>query len=327
MVTTLTDITPHVDAELRPALEATPHAAYDPANLAAVVALLRDNGAKRAARMPAPVIPAGMTIEDHTVPGPAGAPDISVRTYRPAGLRPAAPAFYWIHGGGMVMGTVPMSDGYCAGLADHLGALVASVDYRLAPQHPFPAPLEDCYAGLRWLHASAATLGIDPARIAIGGGSAGGGLAAGLALLARDRAEVPLCYQFLVYPMIDDRNATPSAHAITDTRVWNRITNLAGWHAYLDGRAGAPDVSPYAAPARATDLAGLPPAYINVGTLDLFVDEDIAYAQALSRAGVPVELHVYPGAYHGSSNLVPAAAISQRWLADERAALHRALNG
>ncbi|MDA1004550.1 MAG: alpha/beta hydrolase fold domain-containing protein, partial [Chloroflexi bacterium] len=149
----------------------------------------------------------------------------------------------------------------------------------------------------------------------------------GLALLARDRGEVAVCYQHLVYPMLDDRSETRSSHAIVDTRVWCRDTNTVGWNAYLGGRAGEPGVEPYAAPARATDLAGLPPAYICVGTLDLFVDEDITYAQRLLAAGVPAELHVYPGAYHGSANTVPDSAISRRWRADEMAALARALGG
>jgi len=225
----------------------------------------------------------------------------------------------------MVGGTIEMSDAYCATIADQVGALVASVEYRLAPEHPFPAPIEDCYAGLLWLWEQSEVLGIDSRRIAIGGGSAGGGLAAGLALLARDRGVVAMCYQHLVYPMLDGRNLTRSSHAITDERVWNRASNLVGWNAYLDGHAGANEVSAYAAPARATDLRGLPAAYICVGTADLFMDEDMAYAQALRDAGVPVELHVYPGAYHGSQNATPGAALSRRWAEDERKVLERAL--
>ena len=287
----------------------------------------RADRAARMAAMPAPVIPENVVLEDHMAPGPEGAPDVMVRTYRPAGLPTNAPAFYWIHGGGMVLGNVETSDPYCANIADKLNVLVGSVEYRLAPEHPFPAPMEDCYAGLKWFADSAGELGIDRGRIAIGGGSAGGGLAAGLALLARDRGELDVCFQLLVYPMIDDRNTTRSAEAITDERVWNRDANLHGWDAYLAGNAGGDDVSPYAAPARATDLAGLPPAYINVGVLDLFVDEDVTYAQRLMAAGVPTELHVYPGAFHGSANLVPNSALSQRWAADELAALDRALNG
>ena len=287
----------------------------------------REGTAAQRAAMPSPVMPANLAMEDHMAPGPEGAPDVMVRTYRPAGLATNAPAFYWIHGGGMVMGNVEMSDPYCANIADRLNVLVASVEYRLAPEHPFPAPIEDCYAGLTWFAGAADDLGVNRSRLAIGGGSAGGGLAAGLALLARDRGEVDVCFQFLVYPMIDDTNTTRSSEAITDERVWNRDANLHGWDAYLAGNAGGDDVSPYAAPARASDLAGLPPAYINVGTLDLFVDEDVTYAQRLMAAGVPVELHVYPGAFHGSAGLVPNSALSQRWAADELAALDRALNG
>ena len=193
------------------------------------------------------------------------------------------------------MGSVAQNDDMCAAIADRLGIVVTSVEYRLAPEHPYPAPLDDCYAGLRWLAEHAGELGVDGTRIAIGGASAGGGLAAGLALLARDRGEVAVCFQLLVYPMLDDRNVTPSSHAIVDPKVWNREANIAGWNAYLAGRAGADDVEPYAAPARATDLAGLPPTYINVGDLDLFLDEDVAYAQALMRAGVPGRAPRLPG--------------------------------
>jgi acetyl esterase/lipase len=277
--------------------------------------------------LPETPLPEGVTTEDRMAPGPDGAPEVMVRLYRPASLPTGAPALYWIHGGGMVLGNVAMNDAYCAEIAAELNVMVASVEYRLAPEHPFPAPIEDCYAGLRWFASAADELGVDRSRIAIGGGSAGGGLAAGLALVARDRAEVDVCFQMLVYPMLDDRNVTRSSHAILDPRVWNRAANLAGWNAYLEGNAGGDDVSPYAAPARATDLAGLPPAYINIGTLDLFVDESVAYTRALLEADVPVELHVYPGAFHGSPTLLPEAEISKRWNRDELSALDRALNG
>jgi acetyl esterase/lipase len=322
MTTTALDINAQLDEEHLAVLDSMPMR-LELSDIAAA----RAGMAERRALLPVAPMPENVTIEDRVVAGPEGAPDVMVRLYRPAALPANAPAFYWIHGGGMVLGNVEMSDPYCAGIADQLNVLVASVEYRLAPEDPFPAPLEDCYAGLKWFASAAGELGVDGGRIAIGGGSAGGGLAAGLALAARDRGEVNVCYQLLVYPMIDDRNATRSSHAITDERVWNRAANLAGWDAYLDGNAGGDDVSPYAAPARATDLAGLPPTYINVGTLDLFVDEDVAYAQRLMAAGVPVELHVYPGAFHGSPGLVPGSALSKRWAADELAALDRALNG
>jgi acetyl esterase/lipase len=207
-----------------------------------------------------------------------------------------------------------------------LGAVVASVEYRVAPEFPYPIPMEDCYSGLEWFFAKADEFGVDPNRIALGGASAGGGLAAGLALLARDRRRVKPCFQLLTYPMLDDRNVSPSSHGITDTRVWNRAANQAGWDAYLAGDAGAADVPVYAAPSRCTDLGGLPPAIVTVGNLDMFLDEDIAYAQALLQAGVPTELHVYPGAFHGSNIFVAHSDLSQRWKRDELGALERALN-
>jgi acetyl esterase/lipase len=280
-----------------------------------------------AAKVKRPAPPEGLTTEDCMVPGAEGDPDVMVRLYRPAGLPTGSPALYWVHGGGMVMGDVAMNDDSCAAIAEELQILVASVEYRLAPEFPFPAPIEDCYAGLRWFAGTADELGIDRDRIAIGGASAGGGLCAGLALVARDRGEVHPVFQLLVYPMIDDRNANTTSPASDDPKVWNRYANAVGWDAYLAGRAGADDVSPYAAPARATDLAGLPPAYINVGDLDLFLDEDVAYAMALTKAGVPTELHVYPGAFHGSANFASRAALSRRWNQEERAALGRALHG
>ena len=317
------DIASRLDDEHLPVFEAVPQLFGDwsdiPTKRGQLDALLE--------AMPLPDLPEGVTVEDRYAPGPEGGPDVMVRLYRPANLPSPAPAYYYIHGGGMVLGDVAGSDASCANVAAELNVLVASVEYRLAPEHPFPAPLEDCYAGLVWLWRSREELGIDPDRVAIGGGSAGGGLAAGTALAARDRGEVPLCFQLLVFPMLDDRNITRSSHAITDGRTWNREANLAGWDAYLAGNAGGDDVSPYAAPARATDLSGLPPAYINVGDLDLFVDEDVAYARAMADAGVPVELHIYPGAYHASNGFTPNASLSKRWNADEMAALRRALVG
>ena len=315
------DLEAYLDADHLAALNALP-VRQDPADHLARRAAME----KLRATMPDVPLPDGVSVQDHMAPGPYGAPDVMVRLYRPASLPANAPALYWIHGGGMVVGNVQMNDQYCAGIAEELNVLVASVEYRLAPEHPFPEPIEGCYAGLRWLASSADELGLDRSRLAIGGGSAGGGLAAALALIAHDRAEVEVCFQLLVYPMLDDRNTTRSSHAIVDPRIWNRVSNLAGWNAYLSGKAGDDDVPPYAAPARAAELAGLPPAYINVGTLDLFVDEDIAYAQALLAANVPTELRVYPGAFHGSPSLVPDSELSRRWRRDELSALDRALN-
>jgi acetyl esterase/lipase len=264
--------------------------------------------------------------EDRIVPGRAGSPDVPVRIYRPIGSGDSLPCLVWAHGGGYVLGSIARTDLGMQRIVEVVGCTVVSVEYRLAPEHPFPAPLEDCYAALTWTVDHAAGLGIDARRVAVGGASAGGGLAAGLALLARDRGEVPIAFQFLVYPMLDDRNVVFSNRAVTDPRVWNLTSNRNGWRAYLAAEPGGDAISPYAAAARGTDLRNLPPAYVSVGTQDLFVDEDIAYAQRLIAADVPVELHVYPGAFHGAEVLVPAAALSQRMLVDQDQALKRVLH-
>jgi acetyl esterase/lipase len=263
---------------------------------------------------------------DRQVPGPAGAPDVAVRVYQPAERPANLPALVWIHGGGYVLGSVEQDDLFAQHIAVAAQCVVVSVDYRLAPECPFPGPLEDCYAALKWLAAHSAELGVDPKRIAIGGQSAGGGLAAGLALLARDRAEVAVAFQLLIYPMIDDRNVAPASAALADTLLWNRENNRVGWNSYL-GAAGRADVSPYAAAARADHLAGLPPAHISVGELDLFAQENIDYARRLLLAGVPTELHIYRGAFHGFDGIAPAAEVSQRFSADRDRALKQALHG
>ncbi|MEZ4733254.1 MAG: alpha/beta hydrolase [Caldilineaceae bacterium] len=310
-----------VDPELRPGLEAFPPDLLDltdiPGTRAKLSALF--------GMLPAPVIE-GVTSEDRHVPGPPGDPDVFVRIYQPTPRPAILPALLWIHGGGYVLGDVAGDDARARHLAKEINCVVVSVEYRLAPEHPFPAPVEDCYAALKWLATNAGELGVNPQRVAIGGASAGGGLTAGLALLARDRGEVSVCFQLPIYPMIDDRNVTPSSHAITEPRVWNRQSNLLAWKAYL-GRDPDDEVSPYAAATRATDLTGLPPAYIPVGEFDLFLDEDIAYAQRLLQAGVPTELHIYRGCFHGSDIFVPDAAVSRRFAEGCEGALRRALHG
>jgi len=268
----------------------------------------------------------GVTSQDQFAPGSQGGPAVRVRVYRPDDQPNKLPALYWIHGGGYVMGDIEQDDRVMQQMVNRIGCVAVSVDYRLAPEHPFPAPVEDCYAGLKWLFAHADELGVEPSRIAIGGPSGGGGLTAGLALLARDRREVQVAFQLLIYSMIDDRNVTPASYAITDPRVWNRESNGLGWKAYLGRDGGGAGVSPYAAAARATDLTNLPPTYISVGTLDLFVDEDIEYAQRLIQAGVPTELHVYPGAFHGFDLFAPSARVSKQFKADRDNALKRALH-
>jgi acetyl esterase/lipase len=209
-------------------------------------------------------------------------------------------------------------------VASEVECAVFSVDYRLAPEFPFPAGLHDCYAALKWVHAEAAELQVDTSRIAIGGGSAGGGLAAGLALFARDRAEVPVSFQVLLVPMLDDRTTTlADPHPYAGELTWTATQNLFGWTSYLGGAPGGEGVSEYAAAARTASLAGLPAAYIATGALDLFLEEDMEYARRLTRAGVPTELHVYPGAYHGFSRAANAR-VAQAYRRDMTNALRRA---
>ncbi|MFE2728416.1 alpha/beta hydrolase [Kitasatospora sp. NPDC059327] len=260
-------------------------------------------------------------VEDRAVPGPAGAPDVSLLICRPAGLEGSRPAVYYTHGGGMMFGNNRLGMDMMLEWAAELGLVVVSVEYRLAPEHPHPAPVEDCYAGLVWTAAHAAELGIDPERIVIAGVSAGGGLTAALALLARDRGGPALLGQMLLGPMLDDRNDTVSAHQMAGLGVWDRAANEAGWTALLGRARGGPDVSPYAAPARATDLSDLPAAFIDVGSAETFRDEDISYAGRLWQAGGKAELHVWPGGFHGFDGLAPQAQLSQdagaprlRWL-------------
>ena len=316
-----------VDPQLQPGVDflvgRTP-----PATSEQLVAMRQQNTARLAA-LPADLTGA-VSMTDHVAPG-AGGVDVALRCYRPA---PAAasqaagplPCLYWIHGGGMVAGSVAEDDLFCLRLAAATGIAVVSVEYRLAPEHPFPAALDDAYQGLLWTVENAAVLGIDPGRLAIGGASAGGGLAAGTALRARDQQGPPLRFQYLAYPMLDDRDQTPSSLEFSGIPSWNRERNQQAWKWFLGASYGSGNVSAYAAPSRAADLAGLPPAFIQVGELDVFRDEDIDYAARLLRAGVAAELQVYAGVYHGADGLVPEADVSRRFLADRDEALLRALS-
>ena len=244
-----------------------------------------------------------------------------VRVHRPPGAAAGdapRPALLWIHGGGFIMGTPAQDDAFCRLVAHRLGILVAAVGYRRAPEHPFPVPLEDCHDGLAWL---AKQPGVDPDRIAIGGASTGGGLAAGLALLARERGQVLPVFQLLSYPMLDDRTTLRSDIEESHFRLWNQKSNRFGWQSYLGQTPGSAGVSGLAAPARHEDLSRLPPAWIGVGTCDLFHDEDVAYAGRLEQAGVPCQLHVVEGAFHGFDAVAPKARVSRDYQAAELAAL------
>lgn len=276
------------------------------------------------ANMPVVELPATTTMSrEVVVPGVDG-PDPTMRVYSPPDEGTGRPCIYWIHGGGYLFGSGLSVDARINRWVEELDCVAVSIEYRLAPEHPYPAPLDDCYAGLLWTARHADELGIDPARIAIVGASAGGGLAAALAIRARDRGEVTPCFQLLIYPMIDDRNTSPSSH-IEGALVWSRAANDLGWSAYLGSRFGTDDVPGEAAAARVDDVAGLPPAWIGVGSLDVFRDEDVAYASRLLAAGITTELHIYPGAPHGFEMMAPNARVAQACQRDITEALRRAL--
>ena len=269
----------------------------------------------------------GVETEDRQVPGPAGAPDVPVRIYRPANRSEPLPALLWMHPGGWVLGSLEMEHLMAAQLAKDAQAVIVSVNYRLAPEHPFPAAPEDCYAALKWVAAQADELGVERTRIAVGGSSAGGALAAALALMARDRGDVDLCLQFLLYPPLDDRHVAPAATQEPDTLFWTRGNSLVSWQAYLGDRFGADDVPAYAAVARAKDLRGLAPAHLAVGSLDLFAKDNLEYARRLIEAEVPTELHVYPGVCHAFDAFAPQSRVAQRFAGERIAVLKRALHG
>ncbi len=269
-----------------------------------------------------------LQVEDRMIHGPEGAPDVQVRVYAPRnhGYSPL-PGLLYIHGGGFVVGSIDTEHAFSAMIAAQLGIIVISVDYRLAPENPFPSGLEDCYATLNWIYTSAPELNIDVNRIGVCGQSAGGGIAAALALLTRDRGGPSLCFQLLCIPELDDRLETTSMRTFLDTPLWNRPSAELSWKYYLGEsiEPGSPDVSPYAAPARAMNLSGLPPTYISAMEFDPLRDEGIIYALRLLEAGVPVELHTYPGTFHGAS-LVVTAAVSQRLESETLDVLRRGLH-
>ncbi|MFF8962868.1 alpha/beta hydrolase [Streptomyces globisporus] len=313
---------PNLDAEMAAALAADPP---PPTVLDGLpyeeLAALR---AERAARPVAPPVP-GVVVTDQWLPGPT---PLRVRAYRPRAAGSCAlPCLVWVHGGGMVLGSPEMDDARVSAYALEAACTVISVDYRPAPEHPYPAPVEDCYRALRWAADQAESLRIDPGRLAIGGISAGGGLAAATALLARDSGGPGLIFQFLLCPMLDDRNTTGSSQEFTEAVTWPRANNLYGWAALLGPLAGSDKVPPYAAPARAEDLSGLPPAYVDVGELEVFRDECARYALRLIEAGVSTEFHLWPGAFHGFDGVLPHLALPRRAAREQIAVLRRALGG
>jgi acetyl esterase/lipase len=315
------DIAPSVEPELLPAFLALPSIdspAADPAAAREMTRALVEE--LRGTNTGDPSV----VREDALVASRESERHIRIRLYRPSENSAELPVLVFVHGGGFVVGDLDTADDQCERLARVGQLLVASVDYRLAPEHPFPAAVFDCYDVLLWLADSARALNIDRARIAIMGESAGGAISAGTALLARDEGHVSLAHQSLIWACLDDRHETTSCLELSDRRVWNREVSISCWRAYL-GSAGA-HVSQYAAPARAEALAGLPPTYISVGQLDIVRDENVEYARRLMASGVRTELHVYPGGFHGFEVFAPEARISCAARADRDNALNRALN-
>lgn len=272
-----------------------------------------------------PVSGGAVSVEHHFAPGRPGQPDVPFELIGRQDGRSGRPALIHIHGGGFILGRAADATALCQTLAAEFDCLVANVEYRLAPETPFPGPMEDCYAVLAWVHAQADRLGVDPGRVAVMGASAGGGLAAMVAIAARDRGDAPLCYQVLIYPMLDDRTgSSTTAPPFIGSILWTPTANRFGWTCFLGMPAGSAHVPYGASPARLESLDGLPPAFIGVGGLDLFVDEDIQYARRLVAAGVATRFHLTPGAYHGFDFVAPDARVSREFTAAWKSGLRAA---
>ena len=260
-----------------------------------------------------------VVLEDRIIAGPGG--DLPIRIYTPAqGSGPRAGVLY-IHGGGMVLGNLETDHLSAVMLCETLGVVLVSVDYRLAPEHPAPAAIDDCFAALVWMAQNAESLGVKSDRLCVYGGSAGGGLAIATALMTRDHDGPSLHFVMAPYPMIDDRHETASSKQITDVGIWDRAGNVEAWDWYLGGQPA----TQYSAPARAMDLSGLPSMYIDVGDVDMFHDEDVEFVGRLKAAGVPVEFHVHPGSYHASEVFAPMAALSAKIWGLRIAAMQKAI--
>jgi triacylglycerol lipase len=272
-----------------------------------------------------PPLPPEVSIVQEYAPGRDGAPDVRMKIYRTPSDRKDRPAILHLHGGGYVLGSPDSMAPQCCAWAKGMDAVVVAPAYRLAPETAYPGNVEDAYAALAWLYKNAGQLGVDTSKIAVAGESAGGGLAAALALLVRDRKEFSFCFQYLIFPMLDDRTTIRAdLSPMFGEYVWDRDKNRFGWTALLGQAPGGHDVSPYAAAARAEDLSGLPPAFISTGAMDLFTEENLDYARRLMATGVPVELHVYPGAPHGFM-WVPNARVTKQYARDAWDALARGI--
>lgn len=275
--------------------------------------------------MPAPKTPRSMNVKNIFIPRQEDPTRIRLRVYQPISSPAPTPVLVWFHGGGYLIGNPEMDDSQCAQFVQELGISIVSVDYRLAPKHPFPAALEDGYAAMHWVLSNARELGVDGNLLAIGGASAGGGLAAALAQLAHDRQEIQPVFQLLVYPMLDDRTALRADIDDRENVTWSQASNRFGWESYLGRECGAPEVPVHAVPSRREDLSGLPSAWIGVGSLDIFHDEDLAYAQKLKDCGVACETVVVPGAFHGFDRFSSKLSIVRDFQASQMAALKKFL--
>jgi len=267
----------------------------------------------------------GILVENRFIPGPDGRTSLRLRVYKPKIVAAPTPLLIWLHGGGYVIGKPEQDDARCAEYVRELGCTVISVAYRCAPKHPFPAGLDDSYSALRWVVSHSQELHIDPRCIAIGGASAGGGLAAALVQLAYDRHEIKPIFQFLVYPMLDDRTVLRGDIDDSHNVTWTQKSNRFGWESYLGRQCGAEDLPAYSVPARRQDLSGLPPTWIGVGSLDIFHDEDVAYGQRLRACGIRCEIDVIPGAFHGFDVIDPQIPIVQDFRKMQIAALRKYL--
>ena len=309
-----------IDPELAPILELIPSLGIEDPIAA------RSGFEELVAAMNAGLDASGVDISERDIAGSDGAPSIKLRIYSPTGLTATVPGLLYSHGGGFVIGSLDSEHGRCLSLCQELGIVIVSVDYRLSPETPFPGGLEDCYAALCWTHDNAESLNLDTSRLGVFGLSAGAGLSAATALMARDRKGPKICFQYLGIPELDDRLTTDSMNRFVDTPMWNKPSAELSWDYYLGQRyqRGADDVPYLAAPARLEDASGLPPAYINTMEFDPLRDEGVLYAMTLMKAGVRTELHSYPGTFHGSS-MVPTAEVSQREAQEMFAVLRRGL--
>ena len=321
MVNHIFDIDSRLDQDLAEVRERFPSLGFDLRDLAGSRTILKKLAERARIRDTSSI-----AVEEFAITHSEDSTTLNLKSFRPLTGSTEKPALLWIHGGGYVMGSAGDTDQTLAHIALETDCTVFSVDYRLAPEHAYPAALDDCFDCLLWLQKHANQLKIDPARIAIGGASAGAGLTAALALRARDEGTQQVLFQLLIYPMLDHRHRTPSSRAIQDPNLWNEQTNRLAWALYLGALTDHDEIPLYASASLAADLTNLPPAFVCVGDLDIFLDEDIDYAQRLLQAGVPTELHVYPGAIHGFDMLAPDAAISQRLRTDVNNALQKAFD-